>query len=69
VSSPKEIDVLGVFMAPFAAYLAIAVILFLAMDFALRRAPVERWVWNRPLAELAVFIILVAGVMFAAIGP
>lgn len=69
MSNPKEIDILGMFISPFALYLAIAVALFLALQLVLNRLNVERWIWNRPLAELALFVIVTAAVIFAAIGP
>lgn len=69
MSGPKEIDILGVLVAPMAVYLAIAATTFLALQLLLNRLPVERWVWNRPLAELAVFVILAAVVTFVAVGP
>jgi hypothetical protein len=69
MSGPKEIDILGVLVSPMAVYLMIAVVLFLATQPLLNRLPIERWTWNRPLAELAVFVILTAVVVFIAIGP
>jgi hypothetical protein len=69
MSGPKEIDILGMFISPFALYLAIAVALFLVLQVVLNRLNVERWVWNRPLAELALFVIVTAVVVFVAIGP
>jgi hypothetical protein len=66
---PKEIDLLGVFVSPMAIYLTVAVALFLALQPLFNRLDVERWVWNRPLAELALFVILTAAVMFIVIGP
>ncbi len=69
MSNPKEIDILGLFVSPMALYLGIAVVLFLALQPLLNRLNVERWVWNRPLAELALFVIVMAAVVFVAIGP
>ena len=69
MNPPKEIDILGVFVSPMAIYLVIAVVVFLAMQPLLNRLAVERWIWNRPLAELALFVILTAAVVFVAIGP
>ena len=69
MSTPKEIDILGLFVSPMALYLAAAVLVFLALQPLLNRLNVERWIWNRPLAELALFVIITAVVMFVAIGP
>ncbi|HWZ60428.1 MAG TPA: DUF1656 domain-containing protein [Gemmatimonadaceae bacterium] len=69
MNPPKEIDILGVFVSPMAIYLVIAVVVFLAMQPLINRLDVERWIWNRPLAELALFVILTAAVVFVAIGP
>jgi len=69
MSTPKEIDILGLFVSPMALYLCAAVLVFLALQLLLNRLNVERWVWNRPLAELALFVIITAVVMFVAIGP
>ena len=69
MSAPKEIDILGLFISPMALYLGATVLLFLALQPLLNRLNVERWMWNRPLAELALFVIIMAVVMFAAIGP
>jgi hypothetical protein len=69
MSTPKEIDILGLFVSPLALYLVAAVMVFLALQPLLNRLNVERWIWNRPLAELALFVIITAVVMFVAIGP
>ena len=69
MSAPKEIDILGLFVSPMALYLVAAVLVFLALQPLLNRLNVERWIWNRPLAELALFVIITAVVMFVAIGP
>lgn len=69
MSSPKEIDILGLFVSPFALYLGLAVALFLGLQPVLNRLNVERWIWNRPLVELALFVIITAVVVFVAIGP
>jgi|HubBroStandDraft_6_1064221.scaffolds.fasta_scaffold1771921_2 hypothetical protein len=69
MSTPKEIDILGLFVSPMALYLVAAVLVFLALQPLLNRLNVERWIWNRPLAELALFVIITAVVMFVAIGP
>jgi protein AaeX len=69
VSAPKEIDILGIYIAPFVAYMLVAAAIFLALQPVLNRLPVDRWVWNRPLAELALLVIVTALVVFVAIGP
>lgn len=69
MSDPREIDILGLLVAPMAVYLVIAVALFLLLQLPLRRLPIDQWVWNRPLAELALLVIVTALVIFVAIGP
>jgi Protein of unknown function (DUF1656) len=68
VTGPKEIEVLGVYMAPLAVYLAIAVAIFVLIQPVLNRLPLDRWIIDRPMLELALLVILTGLVVLAAIG-
>lgn len=56
----KEFDFLGVYLAPFAPRLVVAILLFFALRAWLDRREVGRWVWNRPVFDTAVFACVLA---------
>jgi hypothetical protein len=56
----KEINIDGIFIAPFARDLFIALLIFLPLRMAFDRYAIQRWVWHRPLFDLAIFVILVS---------
>ncbi len=62
----KEINLDGVFFAPFAGYLAVALILFLPLRTIFDRYAIQKWVWHRALFDISVFVIIlsVIGLMF-----
>jgi len=62
----KEINVDGVFIAPFAGYLFVALLIFIPVRWLFDRYAIHRWVWHRPLFDSSVFIIILCliGLMF-----
>jgi hypothetical protein len=56
----KEVNLDGIFFAPFALDLAIALVIFLPLRIVLDRHAVQRWVWHRPLFDIAIFVIIVS---------
>ncbi|HEV3271076.1 MAG TPA: DUF1656 domain-containing protein [Candidatus Methylacidiphilales bacterium] len=62
----KEINIDGVFIAPFAGYLFAALLLFLPVRILFDHYAVQRWVWHRPLFDISVFMIILSliGLMF-----
>jgi hypothetical protein len=56
----KEINLDGVFIAPFAGYLAVALLLFIPVRLLFDRCAIDRWVWHRPLFEMSVFVIILS---------
>jgi len=62
----KEINIFGVYIAPFAAYLLIALLIFIPVRLLFDRYAIHRWVWHRPLFDIAIFVIILSiiGLMF-----
>lgn len=62
----KEVDICGVFVAPFAAYLFAALLVFIPLRILFDRHAIQRRVWHRPLFDIAVFVIILSliGLMF-----
>ena len=62
----KEINIDGVFVAPFAAYLLVALLLFIPVRMLFDRIAIQRWVWHRPLFDISIFVIILSliGLMF-----
>jgi len=56
----KEINICGVYLSPFVGYLVIALILFLPLRMLFDRWAVQRYVWHRPLFDIAVFMIILS---------
>ncbi len=62
----KEINIYGVFIAPFAGYLLVALLLFFPLRMLFDRYAIQRWVWHRPLFDVSIFVIILSliGLMF-----
>lgn len=62
----KEINICGIFIAPFAGYLFFALLVFVPVRILFDRYSIQRWVWHRPLFDISVFIIILSliGLMF-----
>jgi hypothetical protein len=62
----KEINIDGVFIAPFAGYLFVALAIFIPLRMVFDRHSIQRWAWHRPLFDIAVFVIILSliGLMF-----
>jgi hypothetical protein len=60
----QEINFCGIYLPPFFLYLLIAGLIFFPLHWYWDRIVIQRWVWNRPVFELAVFTILLAVIAF-----
>jgi hypothetical protein len=67
----KEVSVLGVYFPPLFADIVVALILFAPLKWVLDRIGADRWIWHRPLADVALFICIVSAVTLAwpRVGP
>jgi len=54
----REVDIGGVYIAPFARDLFVALAAFMPIHFVLNRIGVERFVWHRSLFDLSLFVCL-----------
>ncbi len=61
----KEVNLDGIFVAPFAADLFFALIIFIPLHHAFDRWAIQRWVWHRPLFDISLLVIIVAGIGLA----
>jgi hypothetical protein len=62
----KEINIFGIFFAPFAGYLFIALLIFFPLRVLFDRWAIHRYVWHRPLFDLSIFVVILSliGLMF-----
>jgi hypothetical protein len=51
-----ETNLAGVLISPLVAYIAVAVVLWLPVRWAFEHFRLDRWTYNSPLAEAAVFV-------------
>ena len=56
----KEVNLSGIYVAPFAAYLFCALLIYVPLRICLDRIEIQKWVWHRPLFEVAVFLIILS---------
>lgn len=56
----KETNVAGIFMAPIVPYALGAFALYMGLRPLLVRLGFQRWTWNTPLAETAIFVCILA---------
>ncbi len=54
----KEIDFCGVYLPPLLGHMVFAAALYVPIHWNWDRIRLQRHVWNRPVFELAVFVIL-----------
>jgi hypothetical protein len=55
-----EINLSGILVAPFAAFLFWAAFVFIPVRIWFDRIQVQKWVWHRRLFEFAIFLIILA---------
>jgi len=62
----KEINLFGIYIAPFAGYMAAALVLFLPLRYYFDRIQLQKFVWHRALFDMAVYVIIlsVIGLIF-----
>jgi protein AaeX len=62
----KEINIFGIFFAPFAGYLLIALLIFFPLRMLFDRWGIHHYVWHRPLFDLSIFVVILSliGLMF-----
>ncbi len=62
----KEINIAGVYVAPYCGYLAAALAIFFPLRLLFDRLALQRYVWHRPLFDTAVFVFILSliGLMF-----
>ncbi|WP_342111129.1 DUF1656 domain-containing protein [Methylobacterium sp. SI9] len=63
-----EIDLYGVFVPGLALWMAIAFALSLLLRRLLAASGFYRLVWHRPLFDLALYVVLLGGVVISAQG-
>jgi hypothetical protein len=61
-----EIDIYGVLFPPLLIWLGLAYLAAVLVRFGFTRLHVYRYVWHRPLFDLAILLILLGGISFAA---
>lgn len=59
----RETNVLGIYFSPLLVYAAVALLLWLPLRYALLRLRVNRWVDNPAIAQLAVYLCLLAALV------
>jgi hypothetical protein len=62
----KEINLEGIFVAPFVGFLFMALLIFIPVRMLFDRYEIQRWVWHRQLFDISVFMIILSliGLMF-----
>lgn len=59
----KETNVLGIFMAPITPYAVLAAVVYVGIRPILIRIGFQRWTWNTPLAETALYVCILAALV------
>jgi len=62
----KEINLDGVYVAPFVGFLFYALLIFIPVRLLFDRYEIQRWVWHRQFFDISVFIIILSliGLLF-----
>jgi len=56
----KEVNLSGIYVAPFAAYLFWALLIYTPLRIWLDRIEIQKWVWHRQLFEAAILLIVLS---------
>ena len=56
----KEVNLSGIYVAPFAAYLFWALLIYMPLRIWLDRIEIQKWVWHRQLFEAAILLIVLS---------
>jgi GH15 family glucan-1,4-alpha-glucosidase len=59
-----EVDLYGILLPPLLVWLGVALLASAALRWGLTRLGVYRFVWHRPLFDLALLIILLGAISF-----
>jgi Protein of unknown function (DUF1656) len=60
----KEVNFCGIYLAPFFVCLLLTGIIYMPVNWLLDRLQIQRWVWNRPVFDAALFIIILCLITF-----
>jgi len=60
----KEIDFCDIYLPPFFLSLLITGLVYVPLHWYWDHVVIQKWVWNRPVFELACFIVLLCLVTF-----
>ena len=60
----KEANFCGIFLSPFFLCLLITGLIFVPLHWLGDRFAIQKYVWNRPICEAALFVILLSAVVF-----
>jgi uncharacterized protein DUF1656 len=58
------VEFFGFYLPPFVLWAGASVVPFVALRWLLERFGLYRFVWHRPLFNLALYVLLVGGVVF-----
>jgi hypothetical protein len=56
----KEIDLFDIYIAPFAGYMAVALVIFIPVRYYFDRIQIQQYVWHRALFDMAVYVIILS---------
>jgi len=56
----KEINLFDIYIAPFAGYMALALVIFLPLRIYFDRIQIQQYVWHRALFDIAVYVIILS---------
>ena len=59
----RETNVFGIFMSPLLAYMLAALLAYLCLRPVLLRLGLQRWAWNVPLAEAALYVCILGALV------
>jgi len=56
----RELDILGIFVAPASVLLLVALVPSVVFHYLIARVDLNRFVWNRPVFEVALYVVFYA---------
>ena len=59
----RETNIFGIYLSPLLVYMAVALLVYVILWRLLLWAGAFRWVWNPPLAELAIYLCILGALV------
>jgi len=65
IESLRPLDVFGFYLPPLVLWALVVLVPFLVVRWVLRRTGAYVFIWHRPLFDVALFVVMLGGLVFS----